>query len=259
MRISVSDPLFVMYSHALVLVMSVCLFSCKQKPDTNPVYERPQTADSVQVDRAADEEIKKSRLVLSLERQGLVDIHDLDETVLVDLKYATVDNFTNTVLYDSLFQAYLHPVAAEKLIKAQDLLKEIHPGYSLLIYDAARPLSVQRKMYDVVRNTSYQAYVANPERVGMHNYGMAVDITVADADGVALDMGTPFDFFGRAAGINQEDQLMSEGVLSREQVDNRRLLRKVMTEAGFITIRGEWWHFNAVSHSQAKNISKVIE
>ena len=248
-----------MYSDILILILSVFLFSCKLKTDTSIIDKNMAPADTVEVQQQVPEEIRKPQSILSLEEQGLVDIHTLDETIQVDLKYATTDNFTNTILYDSVYQAYLHPLAANKLVKAQHLLKEINPGYSLLIYDAARPLSVQRKMYDVVRNTRYKAYVANPERIGMHNYGMAVDLTIADSEGMALDMGTPFDFFGRAAGINQEDQLRSEGVLSREQIDNRRLLRKVMTEAGFITIRGEWWHFNAVSHSHAKKIAKVIE
>jgi D-alanyl-D-alanine dipeptidase len=74
-----------------------------------------------------------------------------------------------------------------------------------------------------------------------------------------LDMGTPFDFFGKAAGINKETELIAQGVLTKKQVANRKLLRKVMTYAGFLTIRGEWWHFNAVSLSEARRSYKVIE
>lgn len=248
-----------MYIDTLILIMSVFLLSCNQKQETQTVGQDRNLCDSVEVSYPVPGKIEKSRLALSMEEQGLVDIHSLDESIRIDLKYATTDNFTKTILYDTLSQAYLHPLAADKLVKAQQLLKDINPGYSLLVYDAARPLSVQKKMYDVVRNTKYRAYVANPERIGMHNYGMAVDLTISDSAGTALDMGTPFDFFGRAAGINQEEQLRSEGVLSREQISNRQLLRQVMTQAGFITIRGEWWHFNAMSHSQAKKILKVIE
>jgi len=200
-----------------------------------------------------------SNLESYLQTQELVNVSTLDATILTELKYATTDNFTKTILYDNLLNIYLHPVAADKLVKAQKRLKSINPGLSLLVYDAVRPLSVQKKMYEVVQNTKYAAYVANPARTGLHNYGMAVDLTICDEKGKPLDMGTPFDYFGSAAGINKEDELVQKGILSDLQVKNRRLLREVMTYAGFLTIRGEWWHFNAVSLTKAKQSCKVIE
>lgn len=200
-----------------------------------------------------------SRLESYLQAQHLVNIKELDPTILSDLKYATTDNFTKTVLYDTLSNVYLHPVAAKKLVKAQQYLKEVNPDLSLLVYDAVRPLSVQKKMYKVVQNTPYALYVANPVRTGLHNYGMAVDLTICDKQGIPLDMGTAFDFFGKAAGINREPELIKEGILTKQQVKNRDLLRKVMIRAGFLTIRGEWWHFNAVSLNEARQSYKVIE
>jgi D-alanyl-D-alanine dipeptidase len=183
----------------------------------------------------------------------------MDNTIRADLKYATTDNFTKTILYDSLANVYLHPLAADKLVKAQKYLKTLNPDYSLLVYDAVRPLSVQRKMYKIVQNTQYAAYVSDPARTGLHNYGMAVDLTICNRCGKPLDMGTPFDFFGSAAGINREAELVRNGVLTKQQVKNRELLRKVMIHAGFLTIRGEWWHFNAVSLKEARKSYKVIE
>lgn len=200
-----------------------------------------------------------SQLEKYLNSQDLVNIHSLDKTIKVDLKYATRDNFTKRILYDSLSNAYLHPLAAEKLSRAQQLLKNEYPNYSLLVYDAVRPLSIQKIMYQVVQGTPYAAYVANPVRTGLHNYGMAVDLTICDEDGQALDMGTPFDFFGSAAGINNESDLIRRKILRPKQVENRKLLRAIMTEAGFLTIRGEWWHFNAVSLSEAKSKHKLIK
>ncbi|MDU1890244.1 MAG: M15 family metallopeptidase [Dysgonomonas sp.] len=201
-----------------------------------------------------------TKLEVYLQGKELTNVHNLDSTIRVDLKYASTDNFTKTILYDSLFNnIYLHPVAAVKLVKAQKYLKTFYPDYSLLVYDAVRPLNIQRKMYKVVQGTPYAIYVAEPTRTGLHNYGMAVDLTICDKEGKALDMGTPFDFFGRAAGINREAELIQEGVLTKKQVQNRELLRKVMTYAGFLTIRGEWWHFNAVSLSEAKRLYNVIE
>lgn len=247
---------------SLIISLLFFIFSCQNKAESNrfesPIEDSTQT-DSIIVEEIEEQTPDKSSMALYLEEQGLKNIHTLDSTIHVDLKYATTDNFTKEILYDDLTEAYLHPIAAQKLAKAQQLLKEIDPDLSLLVYDAGRPMSVQKKMYKVVQNTPYREYVADPSKTGMHNYGMAVDLTICRSDGTALDMGTSFDFFGKAAGINQEEQLLNEGLLTREQINNRKLLRKVMTEAGFITIRGEWWHFNAVSRSEAKRDVKVIE
>lgn len=202
---------------------------------------------------------QESKLEQYLKSQNLTNISTLDKTIKVDLKYATRDNFTKKILYDTLSNAYLHPLAAKKLAKAQELLKSRYPNYSLLVYDAVRPLSVQKKMYQVVQGTRYAAYVANPSRTGLHNYGMAVDLTICNEKGEVIDMGTSFDFFGSAAGINNEAELVKKSVLTSLQVQNRKLLRAVMTEAGFLTIRGEWWHFNAVPLSEAKLKYKLIK
>lgn len=243
-----------------VILLPFFIFSCQNK--TEAVISKSTDGDTLQSSIVEVKETytpAKSSMALYLEKQGLVNIHTLDSTIVVDLKYATTDNFTKEILYDDLTEAYLHPIAAHKLQKAQQLLREIDPNLSLLIYDAGRPMSVQKKMYKVVQNTPYREYVADPSKTGMHNYGMAVDLTICDSDGIPLDMGTPFDFFGKAAGINHEEQLLSAGLLTREQIGNRKLLRKVMTEAGFITIRGEWWHFNASSRQEAKQNTKLID
>jgi len=200
-----------------------------------------------------------SRFEAYLQAQNMVNVSEKDKSIHCDLKYATIDNFTKTILYDTLFNIYLHPVAANKLIKAQKYLKTINSEFNLLVYDAVRPLSIQKKMYEVVQDTKYAAYVANPSRTGLHNYGMAVDLTICDKNGKPLDMGTSFDYFGSAAGINKEEELVQRGILTSTQVKNRQLLRKVMMHAGFFTIRGEWWHFNAVSLAEAKRSYKVIE
>lgn len=194
-----------------------------------------------------------------LQTQELVNVSKMDTTIRIDLKYASTDNFTKTILYNNLLNIYLHPLAAKKLIKAQKRLKAINAKLSLLVYDAVRPLSVQKKMYEIVQDTKYAAYVANPVHTGLHNYGMAVDITICDENGKSLDMGTPFDYFGSAAGINKETELIQKGILSSQQVKNRQLLREVMIYAGFTTIRGEWWHFNAISLIEAKQSYRVIK
>ena len=121
--------------------------------------------------------------------------------------YTKADNFTGEILYDDLSEAYLHPHAAYALLKAQEALKALHPSYSLIIYDAARPMSVQRKMWDVVKGTSKYRYVSNPNRGGgLHNYGLAVDISIQDSLGRPLPMGTKVDHLGVEAHITEEGE-----------------------------------------------------
>lgn len=167
--------------------------------------------------------------------------------------------FTGTLLYEDLKEAYLHPDAMKSLKRAQRLLKEQYPGYSLIVYDAARPLSVQQKMWDVVKGTSKYIYVSNPSRGGgLHNYGLAVDISILDDKGTPLPMGTPVDHLGREAHITEEAVLVAQGKLTEQERENRLLLRQVMKEAGFHPLPSEWWHFNRVSRQTAKERYRVI-
>lgn len=214
------------------------------------------TFSSLEAQRSAKQ---LSTLEKKMAAQGLVDVSAMDPTLVIDLRYSTTNNFTKGILYDSLEIAFLHPLAATMLVRAHQILKESHPNYRFLIFDVARPLSVQREMYKVVQDTPYAAYVANPARTGLHNYGMAVDLSICDLEGNELDMGTHFDFFGSAAGTNKEEELITRGILTRQQVNNRKILRNVLVEVGFQVIRGEWWHFNAVSISTARAQYKVIE
>ncbi len=201
----------------------------------------------------------KSRTALLLDSLGYENIAEHDSTIIIDLMYARADNFVGRVLYDDLREAYLHPVAMKCLLKAQKLLRERHPGYRLIVYDAARPMSVQQQMWDVVKNTDKDRYVSNPAHGGgLHNYGLAVDISIADSLGNPLSMGTPVDHLGPAAHITNEGTLVASGRITAQDRDNRRLLRSVMKEAGFTPLPSEWWHFNYCSRPEAKKHFKVI-
>ncbi|MDR1646217.1 MAG: M15 family metallopeptidase [Tannerellaceae bacterium] len=191
---------------------------------------------------------------------GLVDVAKMDTSLRVCLRYATSDNVMGKVVYTGITGAWLHPDAAARLLKAQCLLKAKHPGYTLLIYDAARPMSVQRTMWNIVRGTPKTNYVSNPAKGGgLHNYGMAVDVTIADDSGIPLPMGTAFDYFGEEAHTDQENLLLQSNRITREDFHNRRLLREVMRQAGFRTIRYEWWHFNACSREEARQNYRLID
>ena len=197
---------------------------------------------------------------VALSQAGYVNVRELDPTLQVSLMYARPDNFVGSVLYDDLRQAYLHPEAAAALVKAQKRLKQLRPELSLKIYDAARPMHIQQKMWNKVKNTSMKIYVSNPAHGGgLHNYGLAVDITLCDAKGDSLPMGTKIDHLGIAAHIDQENQLVAKGTISKRAQQNRQLLRQVMRYAGFKPLRTEWWHFNFKSRAEAKRLYKVIK
>ena len=244
-----------MFRHLIVLLIIVLALGCTRPPQVTPVdADAPAAADTTsQV--AADTPTEAA-----LRAFGLVDIQEVDTSIRVHLMYATPDNFTGEVLYDDLHKAFLLPEMAEKVALAQQRLSSERPGYHLIIYDAARPLPIQRRMWDKVKGTPNSRYVSNPNRGrGLHNYGAAVDISILDAQDNPLDMGTPVDFFGPEAHITLEDSLVAAGRLTAQQVSNRRLLRRVMREAGLRTIPNEWWHFNLMSGNQARQSLKIIE
>ena len=187
-----------------------------------------------------------------LDSLGYVNITALDPTIAVHIVYATPDNFVGEIMYEDLVEAYLLPEAAEKLVKAHKLLKERHPGCRFIVYDAARPMAVQRKMREIAVKTGKQYYVADPAKGGgLHNYGAAVDLSILDENGTVLPMGTEYDYLGPEANTDKEKALVASGKLSQSELQNRLLLRGVMREAGFRTVTSEWWHFNHCSREEA--------
>lgn len=189
--------------------------------------------------------------------RGLVDIQNVDHNILVELKYSTTDNFIGRDVYGELTRAYLQPEMAKRLAKANALLKQQKPGYKLLVYDAARPNSAQYDLWNALDQMKIPArsktqYVADPKIGSNHNFGCAIDLTVADEKGIPLDMGTKFDYFGPLAYPRSEQEMLKKGKLTAKQVENRQLLRKVMTQAGFKVNTTEWWHFDGMSKAQAR-------
>ena len=174
---------------------------------------------------------------------GMVDIQQVAPDIRVDLKYATKDNFIGANMYGQLRRAYLHPNLAKALARAQQALTKECPGYRFLIYDAARPQSVQRRMYQAVVGTPKKIYVAAPERGGRHNYGVAVDLTIIDASGKPLDMGSPFDHFGEEAHLGNEEARVRAGIFNKEVPANRSLMRRLLGAEGLRPYDKEWWHY----------------
>jgi len=198
----------------------------------------------------------------TISKHDLVDIQELDPTLLVELKYSTTDNFMKMDVYGDLETCYLRRVPAEMLEKAHSILKENHPNLRLLIYDGLRPRSIQWTLWNTLSDVpelERTNFVADPRSGSIHNFGAAVDLTVAEKNGRPLDMGTHYDYFGELAFPRLEDSLVVVGDLKQEQVNNRLILRHAMTEAGFSPITTEWWHFDSFPYKETKTKFTIIE
>lgn len=192
---------------------------------------------------------------------GLVDVLTLDSTIRVDLKYSSVENFAGIDMYGDFNKCYLQPDVAEMLVKSQSELKQKYPRYSLIVYDASRPVHIQQLMWDTVQlpKGEKQKYLSNPGKGSLHNYGAAVDVSIIDSAGFTLDMGTPYDFFGEKAHPVREQDLLKSGELTAEQISNRKILRSAMRRGGFWGIQTEWWHFNACTRKEAAEKYALVE
>ncbi|HTL82486.1 MAG TPA: M15 family metallopeptidase [Bacteroidia bacterium] len=255
-----------------VLVFCFMISSCGQETTRDEKPDTMMDTLKARIDTAwkADTIVKNDSVIPvnvgTLEKEllnsGLVDVQRIDSTIRVELRYSGTNNFLGMDVYGDLDRCYLQPDVAGKLAMAQKKLREKHPGYSLLIYDGVRPLHIQQIMWDTidVPVTERTKYLSNPDpaKGSLHNYGAAVDLTICDADGKPLDMGTDFDFFGELAYPTKEKELLDAGKLNTQQIANRKLLRSVMYAAGFFGIQTEWWHFNSVTRDSASKIYRIV-
>jgi zinc D-Ala-D-Ala dipeptidase len=231
--------------HFLAVFFTLFILGCKrespavtEKIDADPtsemVEEKAVTPEETSKETVAKEEPKKETEVLPEEKKVKSDFKEITPMsgIAIDIKYATSDNFTKKQIYPC-GKCFLRPEATEKIVKAHKILKEKY-GYGLKMFDCYRPLPAQQRLWDVVPNADY---VTPPSKGSMHNKGLAVDLTIVDKEGKELNMGTPYDFFGKEA---HTDNLS----LPKQVLENRNILKSVMNELGFNGIRTEWWHFS---------------
>jgi D-alanyl-D-alanine dipeptidase len=179
---------------------------------------------------------------------SFVNIETLSSDFVLDLKYATTDNFLKQKVYDCP-ECFLRISTAKALVKAnQELIKK---GFRIKLYDCYRPLDVQKKMWKILPGTNY---VANPKKGSKHNRGAAVDLTLVDSLGIELDMGTKFDFFGPEAHHTYLKH-------SKEVLANRKLLKETLAKHNFKSIYNEWWHYEYLPerHSIGSNFKWKCE
>lgn len=162
----------------------------------------------------------------------LVALDTVQPPVLPEVRYATRHNFTGEVLYP-FPRLWLQRDTARALAAVQrDLARR---GLGLKIFDAYRPLGVQWKMWNLIRD---ERYVSNPAKNrGRHTRGTAVDVTLIDRLGRQLPMPSDFDDFTEKAHRSYQGGTAA-------QRSNRAVLEQVMTRHGFTPFPDEWWHFD---------------
>ncbi len=178
--------------------------------------------------------------------EPLYDLSRVNPRIILDIKYATADNFLGKPVY-TMAKAYLRKSVAQKLNRVQEALEK--RGLGLKIWDAYRPLPVQQILWNSVPD---ERYVADPKKGSVHNRGAAVDLTLVDSKGNELVMPTAFDDFTRKAHLDYED--LPEVVLV-----NRELLIAAMVAEGFAPLATEWWHYNAQEPERYPLMSKTFE
>ena len=161
-----------------------------------------------------------------------IDITRLDKNIAIDIRYATINNFTRAKIYDC-GKCYFRPEVAQAIAKAQKILQK--KGYGgLKLFDCYRPKLYQQRLWAKKPDKNY---VTPPWKGSMHSRGSAVDLTLLDAKGNEIDMGTPYDTFSDKAHHDYKD-------LPKEILAHRQILRQTLEQVGFIGIRTEWWHFS---------------
>ena len=171
------------------------------------------------------------------EKYGMVNVRVAAPEILVELRYATQNNFTGQRVYPTNV-CLLAEGTFKKLMAAQEIFAQ--RGYRIKIWDAYRPASYQQILYD---SASDKRFLANPKKGSRHSRGAAVDLTLVDAAGNELEMPTGFDDFTPRAS-------RYDGGMSDEARRNLDYLTKVMQKCGFRIIGNEWWHYDDTDYEQ---------
>jgi len=207
-----------------IFLLLLFLFTfCKDQPSTQKAIQ------SLPVKPPSKN--KSKPIVFDYDTIAWTDIGFVDSTIILDLKYATTDNFVKEKMY-ACGRCFLRPEVATLILKAQRQLQA--RDLSLKLFDCYRPKPIQEKLWAKVPNANY---VTPPWKGSMHNRGVAIDLTIIDKDGVELDMGTPYDFFGKAAHHTFTEH-------NPNIQANRKLLKDLMESLNLRPIRTEWWHYS---------------
>ena len=223
-----------------------CLAACYETGAKVALAASPKSDSLIALESrlSAEQKLRDSLLEASrldsLARLELLASHDstwadlrlLMPDALFEIRYAGLDNFMKVQVYPCE-ACYLRLKVAKALLEADKKLKAKNLRFKF--FDCYRPARAQHALWKV---TPDARYVTPPQRGSMHSRGMAVDLTLCDAQGKDLDMGTPFDFFGQQAYWAYTPKHKPEVQA------NRAILRSSLEAVGFKTVTTEWWHFN---------------
>jgi len=165
------------------------------------------------------------------DNEPLIDVKKFDFSLSLDIRYATSNNFTKHRVYPEA-RCILRKPVAEAVARVQNTLKL--KGMKLKLFDCYRPLSVQKKFWELVPD---ERYVADPQKGSRHNRGAAVDLTLIDLEGKELQMPSGYDDFSEKAHRNYQKA-------TKTALANRKTLEAVMEKEGFQGLETEWWHFD---------------
>lgn len=164
----------------------------------------------------------------------LVELITLDNTIKLDIRYATDNNFVGKTVYPEA-RAFLQKPAAKALLSVHRKLKK--QGLGLVIFDGYRPWTITKLFWEVT-DEDKRKFVADPAKGSKHNRGAAVDLSIYDLKtGQLLEMPSGYDEFTERASPNYTGG-------TEQQRKNRDLLRKLMEDEGFTVNPNEWWHFD---------------
>lgn len=206
----------------LFLLLGYCVTVRAQNSNPNPYGLKVSTYDDYQ-----DACRKNSKY-------QLLEIEKHVPGIVLDIRYATKNNFMKRVMYQQA-RAFARRPVVQQLIKIQAYLKK--KGYGLKIFDAYRPYSITVAFY---KEASDKKFVANPKKGSRHNRGCAVDLTLTDLKtGKEIAMPTPYDSFAAEAAVTYNK-------LPSQVIKNRQLLISTMQQFGFRALENEWWHYDFI-------------
>lgn len=220
------------FKNYILFLLSLFIASCKV---VNPKVDKPSANENVV---ALTKSLPKETNTTPSDT-SFVSLKAFSSDFVYDMKYATTANFLKQAVYDCP-ECYLRYKTVKSLIEANN--EFMTKGYKIKLFDCYRPLSIQKKMWQIVSNP---IYVADPNKGSIHNRGCAIDISLVNSNGEELDMGTPFDFFGEESSHNYKN-------LSEDIKRNRAFLKEVMLKHNFKSFDSEWWHYNLVDGNLEK-------
>ncbi|MCY7347489.1 MAG: M15 family metallopeptidase [Pyrinomonadaceae bacterium] len=222
----------------LLLISTGCFSGCEKsatgaKPElvtTSPIDTPPVNANLPTVPTLTPTPKTKE----TVKKDGLVELVKLDDTIKLDVRYATKNNFVGREIYKEA-RAFLQSPAAEAAVRIHQNLKKQNLG--LVIFDGYRPLAATKLFWEVTP-ASKKKFVANPKNGSRHNRGCAVDLGLFDLETKEnLEMPSGYDDFTERAAIDYASG-------TEQQRKNRAILRQAMEADGFKVYSAEWWHYD---------------